>query len=92
MTVQQERFHGICADLNRLSLEVSDGLNWAVRRDHDGPTAEVVAVDDVVVDLSGHHVVQLVRVEVADVSLGHPGVGLDPQPVGSALGNGCLVV
>jgi hypothetical protein len=92
VAVQQERFHGMCADLNRLSLEVSDGLDWAVRRDHDGPTAEVVAVNDVIVDLSGHHVVQLVRVEVADVSLGDPGVGLNPEPVGFALGNGRPVV
>jgi hypothetical protein len=35
---------------------------------------------------------KLVRVEISEVGLGEPGVGLDPEPMGSALGDGSAIV
>src|ERR1700730_16005899 len=92
MTVQQERFDGKWKDLDRLPLEVSGGLDRRVRRDHHRPAAEVVAVDDVIVDISGHHVMKLIRVEISKIGLGEPRVGLYPEPMGSALGDGSTIV
>src|SRR5207302_198758 len=80
MTVQQERFDGKWRDLDRLPLEVSGGLDRGVRRDHHRPAAEVVAVDDVVVDIPGHHVMKLVRVEISEIGLGEPLVGYAGTP------------
>ena len=92
VTVQQERFDGKWQDLDRLPLEVSGGLDRGVRRDHHRPAAEVVAVDDVVVDIPGDHVMKLVRVEIAEIRLGEPRVGLHPEPMRSALGDGSAIV